>query len=202
MHSPYVRKSSEIFTLFRVLGQLCVIGTIAGHAYCYGQCFPDVPRDHWAYKAVLELKNKGIFIGYPNGTFNGVLPKGMPKPQAAYDLSSPMITWGSLLRAMRNGDEGGISRILTKQCFLANNPPGAQFRSISEDRAMRVEYYRRTEILWRPMRLIDLRKYHDPGPDMFEGIFTSGDEPPFLRVHYVDMQRIGLEWHVTSIFPN
>lgn len=33
--------------------------------------FADVPRDHWAYWAILTLKQKGILIGYPNGTFNG-----------------------------------------------------------------------------------------------------------------------------------
>jgi hypothetical protein len=27
--------------------------------------FPDVPKNHWAYQAVLELKQKGILIGYP-----------------------------------------------------------------------------------------------------------------------------------------
>lgn len=27
--------------------------------------FPDVPKSHWAYQAVLELKQKGILIGYP-----------------------------------------------------------------------------------------------------------------------------------------
>ncbi|HLK59399.1 MAG TPA: ankyrin repeat domain-containing protein [Chthonomonadaceae bacterium] len=32
--------------------------------------FPDVPKDHWAYQAVMELKQKGILIGYPDGTFN------------------------------------------------------------------------------------------------------------------------------------
>lgn len=27
--------------------------------------FPDVPKDHWAYKAVVQLKQKGILKGYP-----------------------------------------------------------------------------------------------------------------------------------------
>jgi hypothetical protein len=27
--------------------------------------FPDVPRDHWAYDAVEQLRKMGILIGYP-----------------------------------------------------------------------------------------------------------------------------------------
>jgi hypothetical protein len=27
--------------------------------------FPDIPANHWAYKAVHELKEAGIFVGYP-----------------------------------------------------------------------------------------------------------------------------------------
>jgi hypothetical protein len=30
------------------------------------QPFPDVPKGHWAYEAVMELKQKGILIGYPS----------------------------------------------------------------------------------------------------------------------------------------
>jgi hypothetical protein len=27
--------------------------------------YPDVPRDHWAYEAVMNLKRLGIMVGYP-----------------------------------------------------------------------------------------------------------------------------------------
>ena len=27
--------------------------------------FPDVPKTHWAYQAVYDLKQKGILVGYP-----------------------------------------------------------------------------------------------------------------------------------------
>jgi len=37
----------------------------------FGQEFPDVPLDHWAYQAVQELLNAGIIQGYPDGTFGG-----------------------------------------------------------------------------------------------------------------------------------
>ncbi|MBC8066131.1 MAG: S-layer homology domain-containing protein [Chlorobia bacterium] len=33
--------------------------------------FKDVPSGHWAAKAVQELKDSGLLIGYPNGKFRG-----------------------------------------------------------------------------------------------------------------------------------
>jgi len=33
--------------------------------------FADVPTDHWAYQAVNNLQERGIVIGYPDGTFGG-----------------------------------------------------------------------------------------------------------------------------------
>lgn len=35
------------------------------------QPFEDVPRDHWAYQAVQTLQERGVVIGYPDGTFGG-----------------------------------------------------------------------------------------------------------------------------------
>lgn len=32
--------------------------------------FADVPLDHWAYSALESLRNKGIVIGYPDGTYH------------------------------------------------------------------------------------------------------------------------------------
>ncbi|HWD40882.1 MAG TPA: S-layer homology domain-containing protein [Fimbriimonas sp.] len=32
--------------------------------------FPDVPADHWAAKAVRELRADGILVGYPDGLFH------------------------------------------------------------------------------------------------------------------------------------
>ncbi len=34
--------------------------------------FPDVPRDHWAYRAVESLRQKGILLGYPGATKSGI----------------------------------------------------------------------------------------------------------------------------------
>ena len=36
-----------------------------------GGPFQDVPQTHWAYDAVQSLAQKGIFTGYPDGTFSG-----------------------------------------------------------------------------------------------------------------------------------
>ncbi|HEY3281992.1 MAG TPA: S-layer homology domain-containing protein [Armatimonadota bacterium] len=35
------------------------------------QPFEDVPKDHWAYQAVQTLQERGVVIGYPDGTFGG-----------------------------------------------------------------------------------------------------------------------------------
>ena len=33
--------------------------------------FPDVPQNHWAYVAVNDLAERGLLVGYPDGTFKG-----------------------------------------------------------------------------------------------------------------------------------
>jgi hypothetical protein len=33
--------------------------------------FPDVPKGHWAFEAVEKVRQAGIMIGYPDGTFEG-----------------------------------------------------------------------------------------------------------------------------------
>jgi hypothetical protein len=35
------------------------------------EMFADVPTEHWAYQAVNNLQERGIVIGYPDGTFGG-----------------------------------------------------------------------------------------------------------------------------------
>ena len=36
--------------------------------------YTDVPLNHWAYKAVEDLTEKGLIVGFPNGTFKGNKP--------------------------------------------------------------------------------------------------------------------------------
>lgn len=38
------------------------------------QLFPDVPKNHWAYKYVSALKGNGVLTGYPDGEFKGDRP--------------------------------------------------------------------------------------------------------------------------------
>jgi hypothetical protein len=43
----------------------------AAHAQAAAGPFADVPQQHWAYDAVQQLAQRGIFTGYPDGTFAG-----------------------------------------------------------------------------------------------------------------------------------
>jgi len=38
------------------------------------QNFPDAPENHWAYDALLGLKQAGLLVGYPDGLFKGYRP--------------------------------------------------------------------------------------------------------------------------------
>src|SRR5438132_12922284 len=40
-------------------------------AQAQGGPFADVPQGHWAYDAVNQLAQRGVFTGYPDGTFGG-----------------------------------------------------------------------------------------------------------------------------------
>ncbi|MGV3720863.1 MAG: S-layer homology domain-containing protein, partial [Actinomycetota bacterium] len=46
-----------------------VLLPVAAHAQAGP--FADVPQTHWAYDAVQQLAQRGIFTGYPDGTFAG-----------------------------------------------------------------------------------------------------------------------------------
>ncbi len=94
---------------------LAVAGTRAGAQ----SNFPDVPKDHWAYSAVLELKQKGILIGYPNGTFNGIVPKGVPHPKPVYDQSTPENCLTSFERALKSADLEGLKSIVTEREYIS-----------------------------------------------------------------------------------
>ena len=37
----------------------------------FAGAFSDVPSDHWAYRAVNQLQQEGIIVGYPDGSFKG-----------------------------------------------------------------------------------------------------------------------------------
>jgi len=46
-----------------------------------GAGFSDVPRDHWAREAVVEVAEAGVMKGYPDGTFRG------DRPVTRYELA-------------------------------------------------------------------------------------------------------------------
>jgi hypothetical protein len=52
-------------------------GKPAGSAPVRTTPFPDVPRDHWAYDAVEQLRKRGILRGYPPS------PKPAARPRSA-----------------------------------------------------------------------------------------------------------------------
>ncbi len=57
-------------TVALLSGATMVATTTVAHAQASGP-FADVPTDHWAYQSVITLQNKGIVIGYPDGTYGG-----------------------------------------------------------------------------------------------------------------------------------
>ncbi len=44
------------------------------HAQTKAKLYSDVPVNHWAYKAIEDLTEKGLIVGFPNGTFRGSKP--------------------------------------------------------------------------------------------------------------------------------
>jgi len=50
---------------------LCLAWVVPARAQQAPDKFPDVPEDHWAYKAIDSLRAKGIVIGYPDGQYRG-----------------------------------------------------------------------------------------------------------------------------------
>ncbi|MES4792308.1 MAG: hypothetical protein C4321_04375, partial [Chloroflexota bacterium] len=61
---------SAMKKLALILGVASAALVVAHPSYAQGP-FADVPTDHWAYSAVTELQSKGVFTGYPDGTFGG-----------------------------------------------------------------------------------------------------------------------------------
>ena len=54
-----------------VSGVIALIATCTP-VFAQGKAFPDVPDELWAADAVKLLSNKGIVIGYPDGTYKGM----------------------------------------------------------------------------------------------------------------------------------
>jgi hypothetical protein len=162
--------------------------------------FSDVPKDHWAYKAVTELHDKGILIGYPNGTFNSVVPKGTPKPKQAYDISTPENTWRSLLRAMATGDEHEMGIILTTRCWTHDVQSELSVDLKSASRTDRCTVYSVLSAkLSKRKLLIDLTPVSDNN-EIF-AVLDDGRQSDFIGGSSlaVQMNRIKNTWQITAI---
>jgi hypothetical protein len=55
-----------------------ILGQIDGSYVPKTTPFPDVPPGHWAATAVQQLKDEGILVGYPAGTFSPVKVDASP----------------------------------------------------------------------------------------------------------------------------
>ena len=51
--------------ILRLMLSVCAVVAFAGSVFA----FPDVAEDHWAAKQIQELHERGIVVGYPDGTF-------------------------------------------------------------------------------------------------------------------------------------
>ncbi|MDQ2732893.1 MAG: S-layer homology domain-containing protein, partial [Armatimonadota bacterium] len=65
-------------------GALAIVATTTP-VFAQQNPFPDVPADHWAAQAVKVLQNRGIVIGYPDGTYGG--PRAMTRYEFAMAIS-------------------------------------------------------------------------------------------------------------------
>ncbi|HEY3265725.1 MAG TPA: S-layer homology domain-containing protein [Armatimonadota bacterium] len=54
----------------RLFMGIATVAIVASAAHAQAP-FADVPQDHWAYQAVNTLAQRGLVIGYPDGTFGG-----------------------------------------------------------------------------------------------------------------------------------
>jgi hypothetical protein len=66
--------------LLRFLCVLAAAFAVAGSALSQ-ENFPDVPKGHWAYREVAELRKEGLLKGYPDGLFRG------GRPASRYELA-------------------------------------------------------------------------------------------------------------------
>ncbi len=81
---------------------------LAGAGIAGAATFSDVLASHWAYQAVIEMAEKGIVQGFPNGTFKG------NENVSRYQLA--MIT----ARMLANIEQNGTGSI-AKNDLLKNN---------------------------------------------------------------------------------
>ncbi|MEW5884483.1 MAG: S-layer homology domain-containing protein [Armatimonadota bacterium] len=67
--------------------------------------FPDAPEMHWAYRALLNMKNEGILVGYPDGLFRG------GRPASRYELAAAINAAFENLKGRINGLQSQITAL-------------------------------------------------------------------------------------------
>jgi hypothetical protein len=82
-----------------VLGAMLVMPSLAQDQ------FPDVPENHWVYQALLNMKNEGILVGYPDGLFRG------GRPASRYELAGAINAAYQKLKGMIGGLQSQIDAI-------------------------------------------------------------------------------------------
>jgi len=85
--------------------------------------FQDVPTDHWAYQAVNNLQERGIVIGYPDGTFGG--RRAMTRYEFAVAIDR-LVDWVN--RSLANLPKGGGVSEEDVRRIIRENP------GVTEDR--------------------------------------------------------------------
>ncbi len=74
-------------------------------AFAQGEQFPDVPENHWVYQALLNMKNEGILVGYPDGMFRG------GRPASRYELAGAINAAFQKLKGMIGGLQSQIDAL-------------------------------------------------------------------------------------------
>jgi len=82
------------------------------------ESFVDVPEGHWAADAVQQIKDAGLVIGYPEGTYKG------SNPMTRYEYAmivQRMVDWIDKNYCAKGGDCGGVvdtSKLATKDDLI------------------------------------------------------------------------------------
>ncbi len=90
--------------------------------------FPDAPEYHWAYRALLNMKNEGILVGYPDGLFRG------GRPASRYELAAAINAAYERLKGMIGGLKEQIDVLESKI-----NQPTGQFATKADLDQLRSE---------------------------------------------------------------
>lgn len=78
---------------------LCTLFVFPSIAHAQESTFSDLPKDHFAYEAVMFLKSEGIISGYDDGTFKP--EKSVNRAEALKLIVAPLITEDQLNEAKK-----------------------------------------------------------------------------------------------------